>query len=115
METSTSSRNCRLQFGLLLILSLCTILSPSLLASGPLSLPLHLNAGGNTYVDPAGNTWLADTYFNGGTTRTVTSAIFNAGGNQSVYKSQRLGEFSYIFSDLPNGTYTVNLKFAELT
>ena len=84
-------------------------------ADNPVPLPLHLNAGGSGYVDASGTTWSGDGFYSGGATSSVSSAIFNAGSNQNVYKSERVGNFSYIFGGIANGSYTVNLKFAELT
>src|ERR671931_2420000 len=55
-----------------------------------------------------------DTGFTGGGTYSTSNAI--AGTNPSeapLYQSQRYGNFSYQFA-VPSGTYTVNLKFAEV-
>ena len=73
--------------------------------------PIRVNAGGASYTDTTGLTWAADYGFTGGNT------WFNAGtvpNNPApvVYQTCRYGTFSYNFT-LPNGNYTVALKFAE--
>ncbi len=71
-----------------------------------------MNAGGTAYTDTSGNVWSADLDFSGGGTSSTTAAI--AGTNApALYQSCRFGNFSYSFS-VPNGSYTVTLKFAEL-
>ena len=77
-------------------------------------LPIRVNAGGGAYTDPQGNVWSADTGFSGGYSFSTTSAI--AGAVQpAVYQSEHYspGPFQYQFA-VPNGNYTVNLKFAEI-
>jgi hypothetical protein len=74
----------------------------------------RINAGGGSYTDPSGNFWAADTNYSGGYVyapgKTVTGTTTPA-----IYQSQRWNDKSlaYDFS-VENGTYTVNLKFAEL-
>ncbi|MEB3310438.1 MAG: malectin domain-containing carbohydrate-binding protein [Snowella sp.] len=73
-----------------------------------------INTGGGQYTDATGQVWLADQYFTGSTnTYAVTSAI--AGTNDdSLYQDERYGNnFSYNIP-VSNGTYLVDLNFAEL-
>jgi len=75
---------------------------------------VRVNAGGPAYTDPSGNAWSADTGFNGGY---VYAPGISVSGTTApaLYASTRWtnGPLTYTFS-VPNGSYTVNLKFAEL-
>lgn len=73
---------------------------------------LRVNAGGLAYVDSNGNKWSADNGYSGGGTYTSGSAIAST-SSQPIYDSTRFGNLSYTFP-LPNGNYSVTLKFAEL-
>jgi hypothetical protein len=78
--------------------------------------PIRLNAGGGSFTDPAnGNLWTADTGFNGGDAFATSTAITDTAhpSQAPLYQSQRFGNFTYQFA-VPNGNYTVNLKFAEV-
>jgi hypothetical protein len=75
--------------------------------------PIRVNAGGEAYTDSQGNAWSADTGFTGGLPWADHSATVKQTTNQTVYRSDRYGAMSYSFS-VPSGTYSVNLKFAEL-
>jgi N-acetylneuraminic acid mutarotase len=77
-----------------------------------------INSGGGQYVDTAGQTWLADQYFSGSSyaySSTIPS-ITNT-NNPALFKNERSGvnggSFGYQVP-VTNGTYTVNLNFAEL-
>ena len=80
-----------------------------------------VNAGGGAYVDPAnGNLFGADRPYSAGgfgyvgtsSKRTSTAAI--AGTTRDpLYQAQRAGMSAYRFA-VPNGTYRVDLSFAEL-
>lgn len=75
--------------------------------------PIRVNSGGPAYTDSNGNRWSADYGYSGGSSSTSASAI--QGTNAPVlYQSNRQSAqtFQYQFS-VPNGSYTVNLKFAE--
>jgi hypothetical protein len=74
--------------------------------------PIRLNAGGSTYTDGAGNTWAWDNDYIGGNTA-GTGAAINGTAAPGLYQSCRWGGFIYQFA-VPNGSYTVNLKFAEI-
>jgi subtilisin family serine protease len=83
--------------------------------------PQGINAGGGSYVDPAqGNLYGADRGFSAGSfgyvgsssTRSTTAGI--AGTTRDpLYQDVRSGMSAYRFS-VPNGTYQVDLSFAEL-
>jgi hypothetical protein len=73
---------------------------------------IRVNAGGGAYTDPLGRVWSADNGFSGGNTYSVTSAISGT-TTPVLYQSEHYGALSYQFAVL-NGSYTVNLKFAEL-
>jgi hypothetical protein len=75
--------------------------------------PIRINAGGTAYVDALGQTWSADRSYSGGATWAVANTITGT-TSQPVYQTCRYGGFSYQFA-VPNGTYTVNLKFAEVS
>lgn len=81
----------------------------------------RVNAGGASYVDAQGYTWAADKAFSaggwgyvGGFTSSQTTAIRNT-NDDPLYQSERWwnGNGVYKFT-LPNGTYDVVLKFAEI-
>ncbi|HLE00011.1 MAG TPA: malectin, partial [Bdellovibrionota bacterium] len=69
-------------------------------------------AGGTAYTDSSGVYYSADRNFSGGATARTTSPITGT-TNDPVYQSERYGNFSYTFP-MSNGTYSVNLKFAEI-
>jgi hypothetical protein len=79
----------------------------------PVFSPIRVNAAGGAYTDGNGRTWSADTGFSGGLTWSVTKAIGDT-NSQPLYQTCRYGNFSYSFT-VPNGTYMVNLKFAEVS
>ncbi len=71
-----------------------------------------MNAGGPAYTDPQGRGWAADTNFTGGSTYGDSHPIANTDA-EALYQSERYGAFQYQFA-VPNGTYQLRLKFAEL-
>ena len=74
--------------------------------------PVRINVGGNAYRDAAGNSWLADQYFTGGTTFATTGSI-GYSSDPVLYDDQRLGDFTYRVP-AANGLYSVVLGYAEL-
>ena len=72
---------------------------------------IRINAGGPAYTDPSGNAWSADASFSGGATWSTSANIANT-NTPSLYQTCRYGTFIYQVT-IPNGNYTVNLKFAE--
>jgi hypothetical protein len=77
-------------------------------------VPIRVNAGGAAYTDPSGQSWNADQGFLGGASYQTSAAISNT-ATPALYQSERwaTGTLEYKFN-VPNGTYTVNLKFAEI-
>jgi hypothetical protein len=77
---------------------------------------IRVAAGQATAVtDATGNVWSADEDFTGGTAAVQSPASAITGTDTpALYNGQRYGDpsFSYLFA-VPNGTYTVTLKFAE--
>jgi hypothetical protein len=74
-----------------------------------------VNTGGTAYTDSFGQAWLADTGYLQGTSFSTASAIA-ATTDAALYQDLRYsasGPLSYQFV-VANGSYTVNLKFAEL-
>jgi hypothetical protein len=81
-------------------------------SSAPAASTILVNAGGPAYTDPQGQVWNADNGFNGGYTY-ATAANIQSTSTAALYQTVRFGSaFSYQF-DVPNGSYTVILKFAE--
>lgn len=74
---------------------------------------LRVNAGGGQFVDSQGYTWSADSGYSGGSPWSTTNTLGNTSAS-SLYQSVRWGNFGYNFA-VPNGSYTVNLKFAEVS
>jgi hypothetical protein len=76
--------------------------------------PIAVRCGGGQYVDSQGLVWAADHGYSG-TTRTYSNgAAITGTTSPALYQDERWGNnFQYSFS-VPNGTYTVTLKLAEL-
>jgi hypothetical protein len=75
-----------------------------------------VDVGGGPFTDPStGNVWSADTGFTGGATYATAGTITNtANPSQApLYRTVRYGNSTYQFT-VPNSTYTVTLKFAEV-
>jgi non-lysosomal glucosylceramidase len=91
--------------------------------STPVFSSLRVDCAGPQYTDGSGNVWLADQAYGGmntwgytiaGTANNVADAI---GGTTDdiLYDNERWNAtLGYEFDGLPNGTYQVTLKFAEL-
>ena len=77
--------------------------------------PIRVNAGGYTpYTDASGQVWSTDTGYTNGFAYQAGNAIANS-TTAPLYQSERYatGTLQYVFT-VPNGSYTVNLKFAEI-
>jgi hypothetical protein len=93
------------------IINAIQIAPPAATAPPPTSAIL-VNAGGSAYTDTLGQVWSADTSYTGGYPWFTTATIKNT-TSQPLYDSVRFGSaFQYQFT-VPNGSYTVTLKFAE--
>jgi hypothetical protein len=96
----------------------------------PLRITVHLvvsayrvgvNAGGSTYVDRAGDTWMADKRYGAGswgytdkTARAHATRVDIAGTlDDPLYQSLREDPVEYRFDGVPPGTYQLELRFAE--
>jgi len=81
-------------------------------ATPPAPTDVRINSGGGDYTDSEGNLWLADTYFTNGNT-SATGAAIDGTVEDTLYQTERWRKnFGY---EIPviNGTYAVNLHFAE--
>ena len=74
---------------------------------------LRMHAGAGPFVDAQGFTWNADSGFTGGSQWSTANTLGNTSAS-ALYQSVRWGNFGYKFT-VPNGSYTVNLKFAEVS
>ncbi|HJT24420.1 MAG TPA: malectin domain-containing carbohydrate-binding protein, partial [bacterium] len=73
----------------------------------------RVHCGGSQYVDSQGQTWSADTAFNGGFTYQTANAISGT-SDPALYDDERAGNpYTYSFA-VPPGSYQVTLKFAEV-
>ncbi len=85
------------------------------------SFSIRLNCGGAQYTDTTGNVWLADKAFaagsygyeGGGGVADNTGVAVSGTIEDTLYQSERWGSPTYRFT-VPNGTYQVTLKFAEM-
>lgn len=73
---------------------------------------IRIHAGGGAYTDSSRNVWSADANYQGGSTYATPQSISNT-SDPALYQTERYGSMAYNFS-VPNGNYTVTLKFAEL-
>ncbi len=76
------------------------------------STAIRINAAGNGFTDPSGNTWIADAYFNDGNTVSRGGIGIDNTDNDTVYQTERWGTSGYQIP-VANGTYEVKLHFAE--
>jgi hypothetical protein len=75
--------------------------------------PIRINAGGTFFTDSAGRVWNADTGFNGGYVSQFSWPISNT-TSQELYQTERWSPSTLQYQlPVPNGTYIVNLKFAD--
>src|SRR5205807_1777178 len=74
--------------------------------------PIQPIGGSAAYTSGDGRAWQADTGYSGGATYSIPGAVART-LDPALYQAERYGNFSYNFS-VPNGTYRVGLKFAEL-
>ena len=74
---------------------------------------IHINSGGGAYTDSTGETYLADQYFSGGGVYGSGAAISGTTAD-SLFQTERTGAtFAYAIPVI-NGTYNIDLGFAEL-
>lgn len=73
----------------------------------------RVNSNGSAYTDSNGENWEADNYFVGGSTFANAGQAIGNTTDDALYQQERFGNFSYEFP-VSNGTYTVELHFAEI-
>jgi len=76
--------------------------------------PIRVNSGGPQYTDVNGYVWSADYGYGSGGTAASTPASISGTTDPALYQTYRWqsGTLQYQFA-IPNGTHTVNLRFAE--
>ncbi len=74
--------------------------------------PIRVNSGGPAHTDPTGIAWVADTGYAGGYAESVSASISNT-ATPVLYQSARVAKTLQYSFTVPNGTYTVTLKFSE--
>ncbi len=83
--------------------------------------PIYINAGGPEYIAPDGRVFIADEG-GAGSDFSQGGSSFSIGDNNDVactemdplYRSERFGQYSWDFPDLPDGNYVVELFFCEI-
>jgi len=73
---------------------------------------LRINSGGAAYTSSGGNVFVGDQNFFGGATNSTTASITGT-SDQTLYKNERWGSFSYAIPVTP-GTYDIRLHFVEM-
>ncbi|HLH19511.1 MAG TPA: malectin domain-containing carbohydrate-binding protein, partial [Bryobacteraceae bacterium] len=76
---------------------------------------VSINCGGASFTGTDGTNWSADEYYTGGDLA-YTGYLINGTPDLYLYRSARqglYGDFSYSIP-LPNGTYSLKLRFAEI-
>jgi hypothetical protein len=78
--------------------------------------PIRFNAGSNVpYVDPQGQVWAADQFFDTGFTFTTNDPVVNTDAGP-LFQIQRFANWPMNYRiAVPNGNYQVRLLFAELS
>ena len=74
---------------------------------------LLINAGGASFLDSLGRTWVADRDFTGGSLYSAGIAIENT-VEDALYQTERYGDFGYDIAVPAAGCYAVDLHFAEI-
>ena len=90
-----------------------TSLSPTITAVPTTFTSLSINSGGAAFTESTGTVWAVDKNYTNGTPWSTTHAVTGTTASQ-IYQSCRYGNFFYPIP-LPNGKYTVTLKFAEIS
>ncbi len=76
--------------------------------------PIRINAGGGAYLDSLGRTWEADSYFVGPSSTYSTSQPISGTTDDALYQTERFGKIFGYQIPVPNGSYEVDLHFAEI-
>ena len=77
----------------------------------PPGFELYINAGGGAYTALDGTSYIADTYFSGGSAGSKSAAIAGT-EDDALFNDYRIGTFGYAIP-VANGTYVIDLSFAE--
>src|ERR1700730_2280501 len=98
----------------LLLCTVAALLLSSFALQAQSFTPIRVNSGGPQYVDPQGVTWAADygSLVSAGTDS--TTANITGTPSPGIYQDERYGRTVIYRFSVPNGTYTVNLRFAEI-
>jgi hypothetical protein len=72
-----------------------------------------VNAGGSEYTAADGTTYVADQNFTGGSTYSASQSI-DGTDDDTLYQTERYGDFGYEIPVSESGTYEVTLQFAEV-
>ena len=87
----------------------------NLLPYAPDEVVLFVNAGSETMVELDSNiNFVADKYFEGGDELQTNESITEGGDVPFIYQTARLGNFQYLFNNLPEGNYYIDLHFVEM-
>lgn len=78
-----------------------------------LPAPIRINAGGGEYIDSLGQVWQADQFFDDGKTAFKNVAIEGT-EDDYLYRSERYAKTLDYSVEVANGTYDLNLLFAEI-
>src|SRR5262249_954666 len=87
----------------------------TVIAPASLPLPIRVNAGGGVYTDSLNQSWIADAGYQSGSVFSISGAISGT-LDPSLYRAVRYSAnwpLTSLFA-VPNGSYSVKLKFAEL-
>jgi hypothetical protein len=77
-------------------------------------VPIRIDVGGiEPFTDGAGNVWLPDQNYSGGTVDAPISNPIAGTTDDALYQRERWGATTYTFSGLANGSYTVRLLMCE--
>lgn len=83
------------------------------ITSQPPATPIFVDTGGaSSYTDSEGQVWSADKGFTGGQTIDRGAIAIEGTSDPRIYQTERYGMSGYAFS-VPDGSYTVRLRFAE--
>ncbi len=97
---------------------LAFLVAASLPAAAQTQQPVRVRCGGPAYTDSKGQTWQSDYGFNAGATSTYsTTSSISGTPDPKLYQDERYvnGSTPMIYSfPVANGTYHVNLYFAEI-
>src|SRR5579864_8430809 len=98
----------------LLLRTLASVFLISFALNAQRFTPIRVNCGGNGYVDPQGVVWAADNGYRISDSTYSTTANITGTLSPGLYQTERYGKTVLYLFAVPNGTYTVNLRFAEI-